>query len=137
MTTQDAESLAPLSGGRLLTEISNAVMRVLADYTGRGATRARTTIDRDWIFVTLEETLTKGERRLVELGRRDAVLDTRRTFQAAMRAELENEIQRLTGREVIALLSANHVDPDLAIEAMLLAPEHGTPRRDGHDAAAG
>lgn len=135
--TQDPECAAPLCGGRLLTEISNAVMRVLADYTGRGASRTRTTIDRDWIFVTLEETLTKGERRLVELGRSQAVLDTRRTFQEAMRAELESEIQRLTGREVIALLSANHVDPDLAIEAMLLAPENGTATRDAHDAAAG
>ncbi len=31
-------------------------------------------------------------------------------------------IEEITGREVIAFLSANHLDPDVAIESFMLAP---------------
>jgi uncharacterized protein YbcI len=41
-------------GGSLHAAISDAVVRITADYTGRGPTRARTTINGEWIFVTLE-----------------------------------------------------------------------------------
>jgi uncharacterized protein YbcI len=111
------------TGGRLLTAISNAVIRVLADHTGRGPTRARTVISGDWIFITLEDALTKGERKLVSLGRREFVMHTRRAFQEAMRDDLVREIEALTGRKVLAFLSDNHLEPDLAIEAVLLEPE--------------
>lgn len=112
------------AGGQLLTEISNTAMRLLADYTGRGATRARTVISGDWVFVTLEDTLTKGERKLVAIGRSDSVLATRKTFQDAMRDEFSSEIGRLVGRKVIAFVSGNHLDPDVALEAVMLEPDH-------------
>jgi uncharacterized protein YbcI len=51
-------------GSSLHAALSDMVMRVTADYTGRGPTRARTTINGEWVFVTLSETLTKGERKL-------------------------------------------------------------------------
>lgn len=111
------------TGGQLHAAISNATIRVLADYTGRGPTRARTILNGDWVFVTIEDALTKGERKLAELGRTDFVMDSRRTFQAAMRAELTREVESLTGRKVLAFLSDNHLDPDLGLEAMLLEPE--------------
>jgi uncharacterized protein YbcI len=111
------------TGGHLVTAISNAVIRVLADHTGRGPTRARTVISGDWIFVTLEDALTKGERKLVSLGRREFVMHTRRAFQEAMRDEVVREIEALTGRKVLAFLSDNHFDPDLAVEALLLEPD--------------
>ena len=40
-------------------------------YTGRGPTRARTTISGDWVFVTLLDTMTKGERQLAANGEGD------------------------------------------------------------------
>ncbi|HWK25149.1 MAG TPA: Na-translocating system protein MpsC family protein [Solirubrobacter sp.] len=49
-------------GGKLDAEISRAVVRLLADSTGRGPTQSRTTIDRDLIVVVLQNTLTPGER---------------------------------------------------------------------------
>jgi uncharacterized protein YbcI len=111
------------TGGHLLTAISSAVTRVMADHTGRGPTRARTVISGDWIFVTLEDALTKGERKLVSLGRREFVMHTRRAFQEAMRDEVVREIETLTGRKAIAFLSDNHLEPDLALEAVLLEPD--------------
>jgi hypothetical protein len=44
---------------------------------------------------------------------------------------LTSGIEEITGRQVIAFLSANHVDPDVAIESFMLAP-----RSDGHLPAA-
>ena len=54
--------------GRLGAAISNAVVRLLAEYTGRGPTKARTTIRSDMVIVLLQDTLTKGERVLVTTG---------------------------------------------------------------------
>jgi uncharacterized protein YbcI len=96
------------------------VVRTTAEYTGRGPTRARTVMSGDWVFVTLSDTLTKGERRLAESGRREFVRETRHAYQQVMRADLVLEIERLTGRNVIAFLSDNHIDPDVAIEAFEL-----------------
>jgi hypothetical protein len=40
-----------------------------------------------------------------------------------MRDEMTREVEALTGRRVIAFMSDNHVDPDLAIECFQLAPD--------------
>jgi uncharacterized protein YbcI len=119
------------TGGQLHAAISNAVIRVVAEYTGRGPTRARTMLHGDWLFVALEDTLTKGERKLVEIGRNEFVIQTRRTFQTAMREELTAEITALTGRKVIAFFSDNHLNPDMALEAMLLEPQADADQRTG------
>jgi uncharacterized protein YbcI len=102
--------------------ISNLVVRITREYTGRGPTQARTYMQDDLIAVILRETLTKGELRLVENGRADHVRETRRYFQDAMRDELVAGIEDLTGRRVIAFMSDNHFDPDLAVELVLLEP---------------
>ena len=106
--------------------ISDMVVRITAEYTGRGPTRARTTINGEWIFVTLSDILTKGERTLASSGRAHLVRETRKAFQDAMRDEMTRELEALTGRRVIAFMSDNHIDPDLAIECFQLAPDgHG------------
>lgn len=111
-------------GGQLHAAISNAVIHVITQYTGRGPTRARTIISGDWVFVALEDTLTKGERKLAAIGKGDFVLQSRRMFQTAMRDELTSEVEALTGRKVRAFFSDNNLDPDLGLEAMLLEPDH-------------
>jgi uncharacterized protein YbcI len=109
-------------GTSLHAAISDAVVRITAEYTGRGPTRARTTINGDWIFVTLIDTLTKGERTLASNGRADFVLESRKAFQDAMRDDFVAEIEGLTGRQVTAFLSDSHIEPDVAIEVFQLAP---------------
>jgi uncharacterized protein YbcI len=110
------------AGGPLASAISNGVVRVMSDYTGRGPTSARTYLHDDLITVVVRDSLTKAERNLVADGKTDAVLGMRREFQEAMRGDLVAAVQELTGREVIAFFSANHVDPDTALESFLLAP---------------
>jgi uncharacterized protein YbcI len=106
--------------GELSAAISNAVVHVLADYTGRGPTKAQTTISDHMVVVLLQDTLTKGERALVRTGRSDKVTDLRSEFQDAMSDDLVGAVERLTGRGVTAFMSANHIDPDLGVELFVL-----------------
>jgi uncharacterized protein YbcI len=110
-------------GGALNAAISQALVRLLADTTGRGPTKARTTIDRDLIVVMLQNTLTSGERYLADSNRAEQVLGMRRAYQEAMGSDCIAAIQGLTGRTVIAFMSANHIDPDLAAEVFVLEPQ--------------
>jgi uncharacterized protein YbcI len=107
-------------GGTLNAEISNAITRLLGEYTGRGPKNARTTVSGRLVVTLLEDTLTKGERSLVTRGHRDSVLRMRESFQQAMRDDAVSAIQELTGRAVVAFMSANHTDPDYAIECFVL-----------------
>jgi len=110
------------SGGSLPPAISNAVVGLLREYTGRGPTHARTTIGPDTIVVTLRDSLTKAERTLACCGQAVEVLAMRRAFQNTMREELIAVVERLTGRRVEAFLSDNLHDPDVAVEVFLLHP---------------
>jgi uncharacterized protein YbcI len=109
-------------GGSKSAAISNLTVRLLSQYTGRGPTKARTFFNDDMVTVVLQDTLTKAETTLVEKERRELVLLTRTTFQEVMGDDLIAGIEEITGRTVIAFLSANHIDPDIAIETFILAP---------------
>ena len=102
-------------------------MRLLSEYTGRGPTKARTHFSDNLITVVVQDLLTKGERSLIRDGKADLVLETRRAYQLTMREDFTAGIEEITGRQVIAFLSANHIDPDIAIESFMLAPQD-----DGH-----
>jgi len=118
-------------GGSVPSAISNAIRQLVADYSGRGPTRARTSIRDNLVVVLLEDTLTKGERRLVSKGRDHRVIDYRREFQDAMREDAIASVEELTGRKVAAFMSANHIDPDLAAELFVLEPAPETAPSDG------
>ena len=109
--------------GQLAAAISTAVVHTLGEYTGRGPTKARTYLNRDTISVVLHDTLTKGERQLVSDGNSLLVLETRATFQRMMRGDLTASVEDLTGRTVLAFMSANHIDPDMAVETFILEPK--------------
>ncbi len=113
------------AGGSVAAAISNATVRLLSRYTGRGPNRARTTINRDHVTIILRDALTKGERSLVADGRHELVLEMRRNFQQTMRDDLVAIVEQWTGRRVIAFMSDNHIDPDIAVEVFVLEPEGG------------
>jgi uncharacterized protein YbcI len=112
----------PRSDGELAATISNTVVRALARTTGRGPTKARTTIGENGVFVVLQDSLTVGEQTLADHGEGQAVLDLRRRWQRVMQADVSKEIEQLTGRTVIGFMSDNHIDPDLAVEVFVLEP---------------
>ncbi len=113
----------------LTAGISNLVVRLMSAYTGRGPTKAWTSIEDDLVSVVLRDTLTKGEHSLLSDDKGPLVLEMRQAYQQAMRSDLIAGVEELTGRKVIAFLSANHLDPDVAVESFVLEPQ-ADPRDD-------
>jgi len=109
-----------LRGGELGLAISTAVVQELASTTGRGPMSAKTTFGDNAVFVVLQDTLTRGERNLVDAGESTAVLGLRRLWQSVMRASCSRKIEDLTGRKVVGFMSDNHIDPDIAVEVFIL-----------------
>jgi uncharacterized protein YbcI len=103
-------------------KIATSVVQVIHECTGRGPTKAKTTINENMVTVLLADTLTNGERRLVESGRANRVIQLRHDYQLVMRDDLVGIVERELDRKVIAFMSQNHIDPDLAIEVFVLKP---------------
>jgi uncharacterized protein YbcI len=118
LTVRDEDE--PRPGSSVTAAISQAIVKILREYTGRGPMKARTTIRENVVLVMLEQTLTKGEQSLLAKGRGEKVLQIRHEFQEAMRDESSAKVAELTGRTVTAMLSANHLNPDLAVEVYVL-----------------
>jgi uncharacterized protein YbcI len=109
-----------LKGGALNAAISNAVVGLLSEYVGKGPTKARAIHSGKLVLCVLEDTMTKAERSLASDGKEDFVLSMRHAFQETMREDFVAAVERLTGRKVVAFMSSNHVDPDLAAELFVL-----------------
>jgi uncharacterized protein YbcI len=110
-------------GGELSAAISNALVRLHREYLGRGPTKARTTIRDNVVVVLMQDTFTKAERSLIADGKQAEVLQIRHSFQMTMRREMVGAVEELTGRTVVAFMSDNHVEPDLACEIFVLEPQ--------------
>jgi uncharacterized protein YbcI len=95
------------------------------DYYGRGATRARTIIQRNYVVTFLEDIYTPLERTLIDAGERDQVFTTRLAFQRAMEEKFTAAVEEIMGRKVIGFMSQVCFDPDMAAEIFVLAPEEG------------
>ena len=106
--------------------ISTSAVQVLHEYTGRGPTKAKTVISEDLVTILVADTLTHGERKLVDNGDADEVLLLRHHYQRIMRPELVAIVERQLERRVVAFMSQNHIDPDLAVEVFVLEPTEST-----------
>ena len=122
------ESQERLVGGALLTALSNAVVHIVREYTGRGPTQARASIRDNVVIVLLQETLLKAEHSLINDSKSTLVVEMRRSFQQTMRQELSEAVEQLTGRKVLAFMSDSQLDPDYSAEIFVLEPEQS----DGH-----
>lgn len=118
MSTDDSGG----GSGRAGAAISDGMVQMLRDYTGRGPTKARTVVAGDVVTCVMEDTLTRGERQLVERGERQTVLTTRQLYQALLREDAVALVESTLGRTVLAFVSGNHIDPDLAVETFVLVP---------------
>jgi uncharacterized protein YbcI len=116
------------TSGALSADISRLVVGTVADYTGRGPTKARTTIREDTVICVTQDNLTKAERRLVAEGETELVITIRRKFQSTMREDLIGGVERLTGRRVVSFMSDHDADHDYAAEVFIL---EGPPIVDG------
>jgi uncharacterized protein YbcI len=108
----------------VLQAISNEMVRLFKEQFGRGPTRARTEwAGPDALVVVLEDTLTRAERKLVQMGEHERLRETRMFFQYASVKEFCMPIERLTGRRVRAFISGLDTEADgLAVETFILHP---------------
>jgi len=109
--------------GRQAASISNAITRLHRDHYGRGATTARTIIQRNYVVCFLDDIYTPVEKTLIEAGRPEAVRETRNLFQEAMRPKFIEAVEAAMGRTVIAFMSQVCFDPDMAAEVFVLEPQ--------------
>jgi uncharacterized protein YbcI len=108
-----------------LAGITREMVRLYKEQFGRGPTKARTAwAGPNTLITILEHTLTPAERNLTQLGEHQRVRDIRTFFQYATVPEFCAPVERLTGRNVRAFLSAIDTQVDgLATETFLLYPE--------------
>ena len=109
--------------GEMRATISNEIVRLQAEYYGKGPTRAKTYIVEDLVVVVLEESFTRAEKTLAERGERDAIEHIRRRFQRQMAEDFTSVVEQATGRKVRVFLSETNIDHDVSVETFLLADE--------------
>jgi uncharacterized protein YbcI len=118
MAEPDTDDLRMLS-----TEVSNAISRLHKQFVGRGPTNARTTIDGDLVVCLLEGGHTRAEQTLDETDKGYVVAAGRLGLQEAMGDEMIEAVQRVLGRTVRSMMSANDVEHDLQVQVFVLEPE--------------
>jgi uncharacterized protein YbcI len=129
-----------LSVGELQAALSNAIVRVMRDFYGKGAARSRTTISDEYVFVVLEDVLTTAETTLRNGGAGELVRRVRMRFEDLMTATFVGEVERLTGRTVVAYHSQVVLEPPSCFEIFVLDPTQegvGAPEPAGEPVEAG
>jgi uncharacterized protein YbcI len=118
--------LEQLVDGELNAAVTSALVGIHHRYLGRGPTAASTFHKGNVLVTLMHEVLTPAEKSLTATGQMDAVGHIRHLFQETMEADFREAVERLTGRKVLAFISGNHLDPDIAAELFIL---DGTPRK--------
>ena len=110
-----------LSGGYLLSAISNGIVGILRDRYGRGPTKAKTYVFDDIIVVVLRAGgFTAVEQTMIDSGEPERVVAMREDFQRVVARDYTDTIERLTDRRVVAFLSHAHVEPELTVEVFFV-----------------
>ncbi len=107
--------------GEMRATISSEIVRLQAEYYGKGPTKAKTYLVEDLVVVVLEESFTRAEKTLIDRGEREAIQQIRRRFQQQMADNFISVVEQATGRKVRAFLSETNLDHDVSIETFLLA----------------
>jgi uncharacterized protein YbcI len=102
--------------------ITRELVRIHTAAIGRGPRKSYSFHSGDTLITVMLEVLTRAEQTLVSFNEGDAVLAMRRLSQRAMAKEMTAAVARLTGRRVLACMSDNHLDPDMAVQVFVLEP---------------
>src|SRR5260221_1525862 len=110
----------PLSGGELNAALTREVVRIHTANLGRGPNKSFSFHNGNVVITILQEVLTKAEQSLAVNDHAEAVLAMLQPFQRTMTDSTKASVERLTGREVVAFMSGNHLEPDMAGEWVFL-----------------
>jgi len=109
-----------LHGGELNQAITSALVGIHNKYLGRGPKRASTFYHDNVVVTLMHGVLTHAENILTETSHAETVNQIRHLFQETMEAEFLEAVERFTGREVVAFVSGNNADSDVAAEVFVL-----------------
>jgi uncharacterized protein YbcI len=110
----------PLSGGELNAALTREVVRIHTADLGRGPNKSFSFHNGNIVVTVLQDVLTKAEQSLATNDHGEAALAMRNLFQRTMAAEMKACVEELTRRKVVAFMSDNHLEPDMAVEVFIL-----------------
>jgi uncharacterized protein YbcI len=116
----------PTPPGQSAAEISRMMVQLVRHYTGRGPTKARTTLNTNAALVVLAEVLGPADKNLVKSGQGEVVLRMRRTYWDMMRDDAIAQVQEILQRPVTSAMMDHDLNNDLAALVFLLKPEPDT-----------
>jgi uncharacterized protein YbcI len=115
---------APAERGSPLLAVSNAMVRLHKEQFGRGPTKARAYFaGPDTLVCVLGDMLLPAERKLVEMGNQQRVIDSRTSFQYATQPDFIAAVEQIIQRKVTAFASGIDPDNNTAFETFSLEPE--------------
>jgi uncharacterized protein YbcI len=106
-----------------LAAVANEVVRLKAQYYGKGPTEAKAFLNDETLVVVLKGGLTTVERTLLDAGDDDLVRRVRLRFQVVMEQSFIDSVQRLTRQKVLTYMSQIVFDPDFCFEFFVLSDE--------------
>jgi uncharacterized protein YbcI len=109
--------------GKKLLAITNTIVGLHREFYGRGATKARTVMQDNYVLCVLDDIYTKAERTLIDAGSFDEVQRMRNAFQDTMEERFSGAVEEATGRRVVGFLSQVRADPDISTEIFILEPD--------------
>ena len=113
----------PLTGDALLEAVTESMVALHQRYHHREPVTAKTQLmGNELLACVMGGVYTEVEKTLIELQQQTIVQGTRSAFQHAMQHKFIDEVERLSGRHVVAFISDSHVGPDLEIELFVLGP---------------
>ena len=109
-----------------LAAISGSVAGLVRDHYGRDSIDVKSYAFEDIIVVVIRgHGFTSLEKAMIDGGEPQGVIALRMDFDDIMADRYKQIINTATGRNVLALLSQSHVDPDVTVETAFL---DGQPR---------
>ena len=109
-----------LRGGELNAAVTSALVGIQNEHLGRGPKSAWTFHHGNVIVTLMHEVMTPAELTLARSGNGPAVTNMRHLLQESMQSDFNAAVQRLTGRQVVAFMSSNHIEPDMAAEVFVM-----------------
>lgn len=110
-------------GGSMRSALANAMVAMMKQFYGRGPTAAKAWILDDYVFVAMEDGLTRNEETLLADGKEDLVRSYRLSFQETMSEITMQAVAEITGRRVLTYHSQIAFGPTRAFEIFVLEPE--------------
>lgn len=114
----------------LTLAITREMTVLMKDFLGREPSTARSYLSDNLVVCLLDDTMTRVERNLAEIGGDQTVREIRQLFQGASRAQAVAAVERITGRRVVSFMFDHDAGPDVAAQIFVLASSSSEAERE-------